>query len=84
MNDVQVFRRRRVERIVEEEVRHGHRNAEEAAQAALARIKADSMLMEVAAEAGLKALIVEKLRAKGAVEVAPGVWDVPSRPDGAA
>lgn len=59
MNDPDLFRRRRVGRIVENEEAR--------------RAGSDAKAAEAAAQADLKALIVERLQARGAVEVAPGV-----------
>lgn len=55
-----------------------------AAREALAAIEADPALVEAVVQEAVTGTVVGVLRAGGAVEVAPGVWDVPSRPGGAA
>lgn len=90
MNDPHVFRRRRLDRLVANLSGNVRTEADIEAVALEARdlIMADPALKETAVRdvvtASLEQMIVEEARRCGAVEVEPGVWQIPPRTDGAA
>jgi hypothetical protein len=83
LNDPQLFRRRRIEKIVEEEAARAG-SEEELVRTLEARLLSDPGLKEALVLAELEEMVVEELRALGAVEVEPGVWERPTPPSSAA
>jgi hypothetical protein len=84
MNDPQLFRRRRLDRIVEEEARRAGGDDEASATARAGSCRGRPLLLEMLWRTALEERIVEAALARGAVEVAPCVWQMPYRPDGVA
>jgi hypothetical protein len=82
MNDPDVFRRRRIQAVVRDEVAFSPRHPLSAAKRAHARLSDDPAMLGMVTLAALEAAALLEVRARGAVRDEDGGWRPP--PDGAA
>ena len=92
MNDPNLFRRRRLEAVLREEVARSPLDPRAAVRRALARVMGDRALLEVGMLDGVAAGLEGELRRRGAAPNGDGTWRMPGPhgpvepepPDGAA
>jgi hypothetical protein len=82
MNDPDLFRRRRIQAVVKDEVARSPRHPLSAARRAHARLGQDPALLALISLAALETVALAEVRAMGGLQDEDGGWRLP--PDGAA
>ncbi len=77
MNDPNLFRRRRLEAVLREEVERAPLDPRAAVRRALARVIGDRTLLDAGVLDGLAAGLEGELRRRGAVPNGDGTWRLP-------
>lgn len=80
MNDPNLFRRRRLEAVLREEVERSPLDPKSAVRRALARVMGDRALLVVGVLDGLVAGLEGELRRRGAAPNGDGTWRLPRPP----